>query len=91
MSNIVFVNNSNQSQSQEHCINTFIRFKDFTEYYQYKHKSMADIIDLMNSRRNDELEERLINNNVVKALDSASTQKIVEQAITKAIEESFKK
>ena len=52
---------------------------------------MADIIDLMNSRRNDELEERLINNNVIKALESTSTQKIIEQAITKAIEESFKK
>lgn len=89
MSDLVFINN--HSQSKPHTINTLISFKDFTEYYQYKHKPMKDIIDLMTSRRNERLEEMIIDKNVLKPLDSIATQKIIEETIGKAIEESLKK
>lgn len=52
---------------------------------------MSDIVDLINSRRNEELEKRIINNNVLKALDSTATQKIIEETLAKAIEERLKK
>lgn len=52
---------------------------------------MKDIIDLMTSRRNERLEEMIIDKNVLKPLDSIATQKIIEETIGKAIEESLKK
>lgn len=89
MSQLVFIND--YASSDEHTINTFIKFKDFTEYYQYKHRPMQDIVDLMNSRQNQQLEEMILDRDIKKALESKSTQQIIEKALTKSIEEALKK
>ena len=52
---------------------------------------MSVIVDLMNSRRNERLEEQIIDKNVIKSLESTVTQKIVEETIGKALEEVLKK
>ena len=52
---------------------------------------MSVIVDLMNSRRNERLEEQIIDKNVIKSLESTATQKIVEETIGKALEEALKK
>lgn len=89
MSKLAFINN--HSQGQEHTINTLISFKDFTEYYQYKHRPMYDIVDLMNSRRNEQLERQIIDKNVREVLENTTTTKMIQDLLKKAIEESLGK
>lgn len=84
MNKIVFTNGIDSSNEQ--VLNTLIKFRDLAEYYRYRSKSKQDIFDLMNSRYNEQLEEKVIDKNISQAINSKEVQEIIENAITKAIE-----
>ena len=86
MNNIIFINKN--LQNKEHSLNTLISFKDLSEY---QNKPISDIISLMNSRKNEKLEESIIDKNLIKSLENNNTKKILEETIAKAIEDSLRK
>lgn len=64
MGKIMFVN-SNENKSKDNSLNTMISYKNYPEYLRYKDKPMQDIIDHIESKRQDTVDgqiETMLNN-----------------------------